>query len=72
MFVIAARPSMGKTSSMNIVDIAVDCNKPWSSLEIESAMPCAVCWSPVRVSACRTSRGLLSRVPSRMHRKGHA
>ena len=66
MFVIAARPSMGKTSlAMNIVEhIAVDCNKPCAvfSLEMSASMLVRrLLVSRARLSMQDLSRGLLSR-----------
>jgi replicative DNA helicase len=66
MFVIAARPSMGKTSlAMNIVEhIAVDCNKPCVVFSLEMSATMLVrrlLVSRARLSMQDLSRGLLSR-----------
>ena len=66
MFVIAARPSMGKTSlAMNIVEhIAVDCNTPCVVFSLEMSATMLVrrlLVSRARLSMQDLSRGLLSR-----------
>jgi replicative DNA helicase len=66
MFVIAARPSMGKTSlAMNIVEhIAVDCNTPCAVFSLEMSATMLVrrlLVSRARLSMQDLSRGLLSR-----------
>jgi replicative DNA helicase len=66
MFVIAARPSMGKTSlAMNIVEhIAVDCSKPCVVFSLEMSATMLVrrlLVSRARLSMQDLSRGLLSR-----------
>lgn len=66
MFVIAARPSMGKTSlAMNIVEhIAVDCNTPCAVFSLEMSATMFVrrlLVSRARLSMQDLSRGLLSR-----------
>ncbi len=66
MFVIAARPSMGKTSlAMNIVEhIAVDCNKPCAVFSLEMSATMLVrrlLVSRAQLSMQDLSRGLLSR-----------
>jgi replicative DNA helicase len=66
MFVIAARPSMGKTSlAMNIVEhIAVDCAKPCAVFSLEMSATMLVrrlLVSRAQLSMQDLSRGLLSR-----------
>lgn len=66
MFVIAARPSMGKTSlAMNIVEhIAVDCNQACAVFSLEMSATMLVrrlLVSRARLSMQDLSRGLLSR-----------
>ena len=66
MFVIAARPSMGKTSfAMNVVEhIAVDCNTPCAVFSLEMSATMLVrrlLVSRARLSMQDLSRGLLSR-----------
>lgn len=66
MFVIAARPSMGKTSlAMNIVEyIAVDCGKPSAVFSLEMSATMLVrrlLVSRAQLSMQDLSRGLLSR-----------
>lgn len=66
MFVIAARPSMGKTSlAMNIVEhVAVDCGKPCAVFSLEMSATMLVrrlLVSRAQLSMQDLSRGLLSR-----------
>ncbi|HYF34832.1 MAG TPA: replicative DNA helicase [Prosthecobacter sp.] len=66
MFVIAARPSMGKTSlAMNIVEhIAVDCGKPCAVFSLEMSATMLVrrlLVSRAQLSMSDLTRGLLSR-----------
>lgn len=66
MFVIAARPSMGKTSlAMNIVEhIAVDCGKPCAVFSLEMSATMLVrrlLVSRAQLSMQDLSRGLMSR-----------